>query len=608
MQDKNLIPTPLSTAPKSRRVIEVAEPTLPSRVRFIKITLFLFGTLLRSLAARLWPPLKETRYSPLQQARRLRAFMEKMGGLWVKVGQILALRRDLFEEEFCNELTRLQDRACGFPGIYSRRIIEADLDKSVEECFSEFDNEPLAAASVGQTHLARLRGSNAQVVVKVQRPNVAESFARDLRYFYVLIWILTRAKIAPHFRWGDLYSELSHTILEELDYGQEAASLRRMRKTLRAHKIYVPKVYLELCTERILVMEMVEGTYMSEFIHALATDPERTRAWLKENKISARRVGRRLLFSHYRQVFEDNLYHCDLHPGNILLMKRSRITLIDFGSVGTNDKTQLTKLAHMFTACGARDYQKCADLFLIMAPALPTIDLTDIKEKIVRAFREYEPLTRIKTLQYHQKALGVAIGKIVQILAQGGVQASWDMLRANRAQTTLDASLMFLFPDVNYPKVMRVYIEQMRKRQQKKLQSTKQFSLLLAKFGQILNLPAKMAENAYFDGEYVRRRAFKYEGYLSTAAQVWSYVFTIVSRIWLFAGLFGILAFLHQRYDVLHRLRTTWIYRVFDNLPDLDSSVWIVGVLAALHVSRELGKIINILNQPEPSRVHVDRR
>lgn len=127
MQKQSLIPSPLNPDHQSRRAIEIVEPSLPSRWRFFLILWFLMGGMMRSIAGRLWPPLNKTRYTPLASARRLRAFMEKMGGLWVKAGQIVALRRDLFEEEFCAELTRLQDRARGFPGSYARRIIEEDL-------------------------------------------------------------------------------------------------------------------------------------------------------------------------------------------------------------------------------------------------------------------------------------------------------------------------------------------------------------------------------------------------------------------------------------------------------------------------------------------------
>jgi ubiquinone biosynthesis protein len=608
MQNKSLIPTPLNPAHKSRRAIEIVKPSAPSRWRFLAIMWFVMVTMLRSIVARLIPPWRRAYYTPLQNARRLRAFMEEMGGLWVKAGQIVALRRDLFEEEFCAELTRLQDRARGFPGSYARQIIEEDLGVAVEELFEDFDEKPLAAASIGQAHCARLRGMEVDVVIKIQRPNIAASFAHDLRQLYIMVWLLERVGVARQFRWMDMFWEIEHAILEELDYRQEAASLRRMRKQLRSQKIYVPKVFLEYCSDRVLVMEMVRGVYMSEYIQVAATDPERAQAWLKENKISARRAGERMLFSHYRQLIEDNFYHCDLHPGNILLMRNSRITLIDFGSVGSSDRSQLTNLLNILIAVANRDYHKVADLFLLLSPELPNKDLSEAKEKIVRFYREFEPLTRIKSLPYHQKSVGRVAGEIVKALGEAGVGASWDMLRSNRAELTLDASLMFLLPDIDYPKTLRRYIRQMRERQRKQLQRTRPIREQLAKVAEQVDLPTKLAENVYYEGEYLRKRARKYEGYLSKAAQLGEYLFMLLSRGFALAGVAALAVMLHQRYGILWRLRNTWFLQNLDRLPRIDVLVWLLIIGGMLYLSSEITAIRNVLSQPEPAKAGGDRR
>lgn len=607
MQKQSLIPTPLNPGHKSRRSIEIVEPAPPSRWRIFAIMGFFMGEMMRSMAARIWPPLKK-RYTPLASAQRLRSFMEKMGGLWVKAGQIVALRRDLFEEEFCAELTRLQDRARGFPGSYTRRILEEDLGRPIDEVFSFFEEEPLAAASIGQAHRARLREADIDVVIKVQRPNIAASFGRDLRYLYIMVWMMERGGIATHFRWLDMYFEIESAIVEELDYRQEAASIRRMRKQLRSQKIYVPRVFIEFCTDRILVMEMVQGVYMSEFIQVAATDPQRAKDWLKENKISAKRAGERLLFSHYQQLLEDNFYHCDLHPGNILLMRQSRITLIDFGSVGSSDKTALVRLLQLLTAVANRDYRKVADLFMLISPELPNRDLSEVKEKIVRFYREFEPLTKIRSLPYHQKSLAVVAGSIVKALGEAGVATSWELLRSNRAELTLDASLMYLLPEIDYPKTIRRYLRKLRERQQKKLRRIAPYRLQLAKVAEQIDLPTKLAENAYFEGEYLRKRARKYEGYVSKAAQVGLYMFVALSRSCVVAALASILIMLHQRFNILYRFHRTWMYAGLERIPHIDTLVWFLISGGLIYLSTEMVAIQRILEQPEPSKVGGDRR
>lgn len=608
MQKQNLIPTPLNPTHQARRKVDIVEPSPPSRWRFFAILLFIFGTLLRLVFALLWPPWARKNYTPLANAKRLRSFMEDMGGLWVKTGQVVALRRDLFEEEFCTELTRLQDRARGFPGIYSRKIIEEDLGKPIEHFFSEFDENPLAAASIGQAHLARLKGSGTEVVIKIQRPTVRDSIDSDLKSLRIFVWLLTRANLLPQFRWEDMYWEIENTIYEELDYRQEASTLRRMRKQLRSQKIYVPKVFLPLCSDRILVMEKVGGVYMSEYIQVAATNPERAREWLKENDINPRKAGERLLFSHFRQLLEDNLYHCDLHPGNILLMRENEITLIDFGSVGSSDRNLTNKLTQMLVAQANRDYQQVADMYLLMCPALPNRDLSDAKEKVVRFYRELDTLSKIKTVPYHQKSVSRLAGEVIKVLGGAGVSFPWDMLRSNRAELTLDVSIMFLLPEINYPKLVRRYLVGMRRRRQKELWQAEGIRTQVAKVAERVDMPTKMAENAYFEGEYLRRRAFKYAGYLSKASQIGSYVVLVLARGSLIAALGSVVVLLHQRYGLLNRLSVAWARSMLEGLPRMDSLMWLVVAGAFVYLSIEMTAIQGTLEQSEFSKTGGDRR
>lgn len=620
MQNQSLIPTPLpplpappGSAPSDKAApprprIELVDPKMPSRWRIFLILRFMLGEMARNIAVALWPRLKRTRYTPGARAKHLRSFMESMGGLWVKAGQIVALRRDLLEEEFCAELRELQDKARGFPGSISRRIIEEDLGQPIEEVFSHFEETPLAAASIGQVHRARLREADVDVVIKVIRPNISAIFKRDLRYVYLLVWLLDRGGIGAHFRWMDMYAELESSTLDELDYRQEAASIRRMRKQLRSQKIYVPKVFLQFCSDRILVMEMVQGVYMSQFIRLIEANRQLAEEWLVENEISARKAGERLLFSHYQQLFEDNFYHGDLHPGNIMLMRRNRITLIDFGSVGSSDKTALTRLLHVFMAVGNRDYRKVADLFMLMAPELPNRDLADVKEQIVQAYRKFEPLAKIKSLEYHKKSLGAIAGDLLAIMGKAEIPAGWDLLRANRAELTLDASLMYLLPGIDYPKTLRTYVRKMRQRAQKKSARIAPIREQLAKVSEQVDLPTKMAENAYFEGEYLRKRARRYEGYVSKAARLGIYIFIALSRVFHLAALAAVVILLQQRFSVLHRFSKTWIYAEIEKLPQMDTLVWAIIIFGLIYLGTQMIAIRHVLEQPEPSQTGKDSR
>src|SRR5262249_23452979 len=144
--------------------------------------------------------------------------------------------------------------------------------------------------------------------------------------------------------------------------------------------------------------------------------------------------------------------------------------------------------------------------------------------------REYESRSKIKSLPYHQKSFGYIAGLSVKVFGDEGIAASWDLLRSLRAQYTLDASLMFLLPDIDYPKTIRRYIQKMRERRRAKLQRSKSIRTSLAKLSEHMDLPTKLAEHAYFDGEYLRRRARKYEGYLSKASQLGSQLFLALAH------------------------------------------------------------------------------
>lgn len=607
MQKQSLIPTPLVDEERTHGPIEIREPGTVHRLRLVRMLIFIFRMIMRANVAKVLPRLNRN-YGPVEKAKHLRAFMEKMGGLWVKTGQIVALRRDVFSEEFCAELAKLQDRATGYPFAYARSAIESELGKPIREIFSEFSETPVAAASIGQVYRARLRDPDVEVVVKVRRPGIDQSFVSDLRYLRVFFTVMTALRVTPHLRWMEMFWELENAIMEELDYRQEAASLRRMRKNLRSHGVYVPKVFLDYCSDRVLVMERVQGVYMSDYIRVSTEDPAKIKDWLKKNNINAYKAGERLLLSHYRQLYEDNLYHCDLHPGNVLLMRKSRITLIDFGSVGSTDKTQLMKALNFMQAFVARDYKKAVDLWLLIPQTLPSRDLTDFKNKMVRIYRKGESRMKIKSLPYHEKSLSAFSGEVTQYSSEVGIPAAWDFLRQIRAQGTIDASLMVLMPELNYQKVMKKYVNGLRERESQQNNSGELLRARIAQIGESTDVPAQLAENAYFEGEYLRKRALKYEGYLSKASQIGGYVFLAMSRSLWFIALGMLIVGLHQRFNILKRLDGTWVHNLLQQIPRFDMVVWSLAAIAAVYVRREFVNIADLLALPQPAKVSGDRR
>jgi ubiquinone biosynthesis protein len=494
----------ITTRLVERRSAPIIRPVQrPARFRALAISLVLIGHF-----ARLFWWWVRRRHDPVPRALALRALLERFGGLWVKVGQLLGMRRDVFSDEFCDVLAELQDRATGFAFSHTRAVIEAELGAPPEHFFSEIDEIPFAAASIGQLHRARLRSSGALVAVKIRRPYINETMLADIGLIRWFIRLLIRLRVAPTFRWDDFYVELERTLSEELDYRFEATYLRQMRRNLRRHKVYVPKVYLACSRQSVLTMEFIQGALMSDLLRLRHKEPERVQAWLRENRIDTRRLGRRLFNSLARQVFEENLFHGDLHPGNIILLRDSRVALIDMGSVGWLEGEFLRRYLQLQRAMADQEYAKVADLFLLLAPSLPPIDLEPAKRDLVRFLRTWALRAQSAQIPYAERSVGYAYGEMGRIFMRYRIGATWTFLRINRAQITLDASLQALYPELDYFEANRRYARAAERRAKKNALKNGGIARRLAEAATTaVGVLQGASERNLFELEWLRKRA-----------------------------------------------------------------------------------------------------
>ena len=277
-------------------------------------------------------------------ARRLRLTLEECGGMFVKLGQLLSTRADLVPPAVIAELSRLQDQVAPAPQAEIEALLEAELGRPVAEAFSEFDPVPIAAASIGQAYRARLHGGE-RVIVKVQRPGIAEAVERDL----LVLTELARA-VEARTSWGadyhvtELVGEFADRLREELDFRQEARNATEIAAGLSASdEVHVPVVNRELSTARVLVMEWLDGVSVRETgrIEAMGLD----RAKLADA----------LLRCALKQMLVDGRFHADPHPGNVLVLEGGRLGLIDFGATGRLDALQQSSLREMLVAVQQRD-------------------------------------------------------------------------------------------------------------------------------------------------------------------------------------------------------------------------------------------------------------
>jgi ubiquinone biosynthesis protein len=291
------------------------------------------------------------------RAERLRLALEELGPIFVKFGQAVSTRRDLLPPDIADELAKLQDRVPPFEGSIARALIEHAYGRPVAEVFASFEETPLAAASIAQVHVARLRGG-AEVVVKVLRPGMREQIERDLEVLQALAVLAERYwSEGRRLRPRELVAEYQKTILDELDLMREAANASQLKRNFAGSELlYVPEVHWDYCRAEVMVMERIHGVPISDRAALIAAGTNI--AQLAEN-------GVRIFFT---QVFRHNFFHADMHPGNIFVLVtdplRPRYAAVDFGIVGTLDPRDQHYLAENFLAVFDRDYRRVAQLHL----------------------------------------------------------------------------------------------------------------------------------------------------------------------------------------------------------------------------------------------------
>jgi ubiquinone biosynthesis protein len=579
MLRSRLVPTRLID-PSQRPPLVIVEARPPSRLRTASVVLALLRFLLAIAALRL-----KGRLDSAAAGQLLRERFEELGGLWLKAGQLMSLRIDLFPQGFCQELAKLQNRSVGFPTPLARQIIEEDLGAPLEQYFDEFGERPFAVASIGQVYRARLRQEGVYVAVKVQKPYAPEMFARDLVFIRWLVRFLMLVRFRRHMRWDLGYDELCAVMKEELDFHYEASSIRRMRKSLKGHRIYVPRLFSNYSSKRVLVTEFIHAVLMADYIKAADTDPQKLATWLNENNVDPRKVARRLIHSIFRQLLENNLYHGDLHPGNIVLLRDSRIALIDFGSTNFTEREYLQKFRMFIRALATRDYAKAADLCLMLTASLPNIDTEEVKEKLVHALRAWATRTLVRELPYHDKSLDNATINVVTILVEYRCTMAWSWLRIHRALTTLDTSLIYLFSDVNYTRMLQRYFRSAERRRLREMIGPEMVRRSLNAYQVGLDIQDRVNEYTLFQGTLVRRHAQVFRGATSKVAAVMALFAQLARTAVAVAGAFGVILYLHQhRRIAVERWLGPQLSESLGRVPRLDAAIWVGLTLSYVYL------------------------
>lgn len=383
----------------------------------------------------------------LSRAERVRMSLEELGPTFIKLGQVLSTRPDLIPAEFVAELEKLCDSVPSFPFEQARDIVESELRRPLSEAFARFDQTSLAAASIGQVHRAQLADGEV-VVVKVQRPDIRHTIEVDLEILLHLATLLERhVEGAKLHRPTKIVEEFGRVIEQELDYGAEIAHLERFASQfLKDDTVYVPKVYRDLSTSRVLTMEYVSGVNVSD-LDGLA------RHHLDRKRIAAR--GAELIL---KQVFVHGFFHADPHPGNVFVLPNDVICYLDFGMVGRLDRGSREDFADLAYGAATRDAAKTT------AALLRLTEREDDAELDLRALeRDIAELIDVHVVaELGRVDLARLLQQLLHLASRHQLRIPADLVTMLKAMATVESLGALLDPQLDMTKIAEPYVHKLK--------------------------------------------------------------------------------------------------------------------------------------------------
>jgi ubiquinone biosynthesis protein len=404
---------------------------------------------------------------------RLRLALERLGGAWVKLGQMLAMRLDLLPAAYCDELFGLLNAVEPFPYEQVRQIVREELGDVPEVLFATFEERSFAAASIGQVHRATLRDGRA-VAVKVQRPGIREALAEDIRLMSSLSFVLDRTRIFGVTSSRTVIDEFARWTADELDYLIEARQAILMHEHADAAQVErIARVHRELSTSRVLTTELLEGVPLIDVVVAARDHDREYLARFAKAGHDLERVVLHLDWNMLNQVFVFGYFHADLHPANLLVMADDAIGYVDFGIVGRlPDRVRESLKRYSRRLFDGKVELAIEELLHWLTPTANT-DPADTRRRLVRVHEAflYEATGRqrpedvdvdLRTTERDNPYLRLAIG-ILDVIREEGLVVSASIVAYLRMLVTLGTLRHALAPDYDVaPVVRRFFRRQMR--------------------------------------------------------------------------------------------------------------------------------------------------
>jgi len=374
---------------------------------------------------------------------RIRLALTELGPTFIKLGQLLSTRPDLVGTELSAALQHLQDNVPSDPIDQVRGMVERDLKRPIEECFAEFEERPLASASIGQVHRARLR-SGERVVVKVQHPDVPRKFQVDLEIF---VGLANWAEMVPElaqYRPLAIATEFQRMLRRELDFARELRNMQEFGRQFAGNPwVRIPRPYPELSGPRVLTMEMLEGIKLVET------------GRLVQAGVDMNEIARRGANMYLEMIFSHGFFHADPHPGNLLVLQGGVIGLLDFGMVGRIDERLLEDVEELFLGVTSLDAEHLTSVVTRVGAVPAELDRSALAVDLADYLAHYGSQS-LDALD-----LSASLNELLDLIHRYRISLPAKLAMLLKLLVTLEGTSKLLSPTVSLLELMKPYRKQM---------------------------------------------------------------------------------------------------------------------------------------------------
>lgn len=363
---------------------------------------------------------------------RIRHVLEDLGPTFIKLGQLASTRSDLLPDAIIQELVKLQDQVPAFSTDTARGILEQELDMAIKDGFSWFEDVPIAAASIGQVHRGKLI-TGESVAIKIQRPGVVKMVSRDLDIISGLsVMAEKRWEWAKQYQLTRIVAELAKSILAELDYSQEARNTEKIALQFQNDKhIYIPNIYWEFTSSRVLTMEYIDGIMLSR------------RDQLLDKGYDLKEIAERVTNGMLHQIFIEGFFHGDPHPGNLLVRKDGSIAFIDFGMVGRLNADMKDQLSSLIIALMRKNTDGMVRAILKLGLFPENGDISSLRADLDRLRDEYYDIP------FSDISMGKALNDLFGVARHHQIIIPPDLTLLGKALLTLEGVMEKLDPSLS---------------------------------------------------------------------------------------------------------------------------------------------------------------